>query len=164
MSKKMERLLNRLVRLNDVVDRLFDAGREMSVYPKQRDKEYKAVCNAYTLAERKERLTWEKVNCTKLTNPNSKHVKKMLRRAAVKVAIPKTYVDLGDITYGDWDGDMLYGHIVVKSNGAEIYYTSNHYKTLGIGQLITLDGHARPYFVKSIGDDGRYHILPVPHE
>ena len=54
--------------------------------------------------------------------------------------------------------------ILVKSNGAEYDYINKHYEKLGIGQVITLEGHARPYFVKSIDNEGRYHILPIPLE
>ncbi len=58
-----------------------------------------------------------------------------------------------------------YNVTVVKSNGCELDYDATTYDgKLNIGQLITLEGHSRPYFVKSIGDDGRYHILPVPDE
>ena len=51
---------------------------------------------------------------------------------------------------------------VVKSNDAEYDYTNPHFDKLVIGQLLVLDGHARPYYVKSVGEDGRYHVAPIP--
>jgi hypothetical protein len=54
---------------------------------------------------------------------------------------------------------------VVKSNGCELDYDATNYDgKLIVGQLLTLEGHSRPYFVKSIGDDGRYHIMPMLQE
>jgi hypothetical protein len=58
-----------------------------------------------------------------------------------------------------------YNVTVVKSNGCELDYDATTYDgRLILGQLITLEGHSRPYFVKSIGDDGRYHIMPMLQE
>ena len=68
----------------------------------------------------------------------------------------------------DFDGsiaecDYIHSHTVTKSNGAQ-YDIENRFDHLIPGQVITLIGHSRPYFVKSIDIDGSYNILPVPHE
>jgi hypothetical protein len=54
--------------------------------------------------------------------------------------------------------------ILVTGNETEYSYGSKHFDKLVLGQVVTLAGLIRPHFVKSIDDNGRYHILPVPED
>ena len=57
----------------------------------------------------------------------------------------------------------MYTQVVVKSNGAGYDYICLFDKLL-VGQLLTLEGHSRPYFVTAEINPGRYTISPMQQE
>jgi len=115
-------------------------------------------------------LGWDEVHQCNGGNPipltYNEYMAQMSRPDATwRCPICKCEAVWDDESYDEWCSYMENQHkfVLVKSNGAEFDYYNKNYDKLQVGQVVTLEGHSRPYFVKRIEGD-RYHILPIPME